>query len=119
MRLLVLGALSVIPFALAQQATFQESRIESGIKAMQRSTILLQDASSSPEAKPPKLEITYTADKIERNGSTVKLRGNVKILKADAFLLFAEAAEYHEFTGSITTDGPAQVLPILAPSSKQ
>jgi lipopolysaccharide assembly outer membrane protein LptD (OstA) len=115
MKLLVLSTLLATSSILAQQFPVQKGN---DIRAMQRSLTLLRDPLSPSDAKPIKLDLRYTATTIRRDGSVVKLSGNVKVLKPDAFLLLADEVEYHEDTGELIPTGRVSIQLIPPPEKK-
>lgn len=116
MKLLLLSIVFATSFVLAQQAPVQK---DNDSKALQRSMILLRDPLPTGQAEPIKVDIAYTADKVQRDGPVVKLSGSVKLIRRDVFVLLAEAAEYHEDTGLIVTEGPARIIPMVAPPAEK
>jgi lipopolysaccharide assembly outer membrane protein LptD (OstA) len=114
MKLLVLSILAS-SFSLAQQAPVQR---DTDINVPQRSMTLLRDPLPSSDIKAIKLDLSYTATKIQHDGPVIKLSGNVKVLKPDAFLLLADEVEYHEDNGELVPRGNVRILPVL-PQAKQ
>jgi len=109
----------VVRIVLLMACALAQSPAQRDIKPLQRPTVLLQEPlSPSSDARPPKLSVGYTAEKVRRVGSVVTLSGNVKIVGQDAFLLFADEVEYQEETGVLTTKGAARIQLIAHPAKK-
>ena len=124
MKLLLLSAVLASSFILAQQSPIGK---DTDIKVLQRSTTLLRDPLPSPDKKPIRPvrhvegflhDLSYTATKIRREGDVVKLSGNVKVLKPDAFLMVADEVEYHEYTGELIPSGSVRIFPIAPPEKR-
>jgi lipopolysaccharide assembly outer membrane protein LptD (OstA) len=112
MKLLVVGLLLIGTVIVAQQR-------RPGINEMQRQTVLLDKPLPPPGSTQMfgGVDVRYTADRVDRQGPTVRLDGRVRISTA-GFTLTADQAEYRPESGQIDAHGDVHVQ-IAAPRRPQ
>jgi hypothetical protein len=112
--------LSEVDFTWAIGARFSRTPTpEDRMKARQQSMTLLDRpiGEKAGGMHTPLGNVRYTADNVNVDGTTVKLRGHARI-SAPTFIVTADEAEYRQDSGQIDSHGDVHIR-MIAPNTRK